>query len=184
MSSRIATQAGRILVLGATLGAFSPAVAAQTDAPPPSNPPQTQGQPAPAPPKKVWTDDNVSGLHATPGDTISQPGNPKASRAHAAGGTTGSAYPKNRNAKWYQDQITKLQAKIPPLDQQIAQLQSAIDGKPTGDAKASSRPRGVKADDWATQLAELQKQRQDILDKIAALQDQARHNGVPVNAVP
>ena len=67
---------------------------------------------------------------------------------------------------------------------QIAQLQSAIDGKPTGDAKSSQRPRGVKADDWSVEMQELQKKRDGILDQISALKDQARHHGVPANALP
>jgi hypothetical protein len=91
---------------------------------------------------------------------------------------------KNHDPRWYQDQISKLQARIPPLDKQIAELQAALDGKPTGDAKRSTRPTGVKTDDWSRELADLQKKREDTLAQISALQDQARHNGVATNALP
>lgn len=87
-------------------------------------------------------------------------------------------------AEYYKDRISKLQAQIPPLDAQITELQSAIDGKPTGDAVKSTRPAGVKFDTWAHELAEFQKKRDDILAQIAVLQDQARHDGVPAKDIP
>ena len=68
--------------------------------------------------------------------------------------------------------------------QQIAEFQDAIDGKPTGDAKTSQRPRSVQADDWNVEMQDLEKKKQDILDQIAALKDEARHQGVPPNTLP
>jgi uncharacterized protein YukE len=91
---------------------------------------------------------------------------------------------KGRDAKWYQTQITKLQAQIPPLDSQIAQLQAAIEGTPTGNAKESTRPYGVKQDQWPAELHRLQKKHADIEAHISAIEDEARHNGVPPNALP
>jgi hypothetical protein len=137
--------------------------------------------PAPQPaPKKVWTNEEMSSLDPYAG--VSTVGNSNANPA------TSKARPrttsKNHDPRWYQDQISKLQAQIPPLEKQIAELQSALAGKPTGDAKQSARPRGVKADDWATELADLQKKRDDTLGQISALQDQARHAGVAPNALP
>ena len=91
---------------------------------------------------------------------------------------------RGRSAKWYHDRIAKLQAAVFSLDHDIAQLQAAIDGKPTGDTKTSTRPRGVKQDDWAVESAQLQKQREKILVEITALRDEAFHNGIPTNALP
>ncbi|MGD1210519.1 MAG: hypothetical protein ABR973_04065 [Candidatus Acidiferrales bacterium] len=135
---------------------------------------------APAQPtsKKVWTNDDVSGLRD--GSAISTFTEPNAKPAK----TGAKPASKGRDAKWYQDQITKLQAQIRPLDTQIAQLQAAIEGKPTGNSKESTRPYGVKADQWPVELDQLQKKRGDIEAHISALEDEARHNGVPPNALP
>jgi hypothetical protein len=130
--------------------------------------------------KKVWTNEDVSGLDPHAG--VSTVGNTPASSVKP--GQKHPANSKNRDAKWYHAQIAKLQAKLPPLDAQIAELQAAIDGKPTGDAIKSTRPRGVKADSWANELADLQKKRDDAVAQIAALQDEARHQGVAANTLP
>jgi hypothetical protein len=138
---------------------------------------------APAPPasKKVWTNDDVTDLRGE--STISMVGQANAKNG-AKPGDKSAANAKNGNAKSYQAQIERLEAQIPPLDAQIAELQAALDGKPTGDGKTSQRPRGVKADDWSVEMQQLQKKRDDTLDKIAALKDQARHQGVPPNTLP
>ena len=152
---------------------------AQSNPPPPAS---AQAADSSNPPKKVWTNDDVSATHAQP--DASQPENRGTSQPGAKPHSKSAASPKYKDAKWYQDQIARLQAKVSPLNEQIAQLQAAIHGDPTGDAKTSTRPRGVKADSWESELAQVQKQRDDIVEKIAALQDEARHNGVAPNALP
>jgi len=165
------------------------ALRAQDNPPPPAPPAPTKTEASSAaqtPSKKVWTNEDVKTPEGQPEVSTSQPENRGTSQPDGKVRGKSAASPKNNNkdAKWYQDQIAKLQAKIPPLDAQIAQLQAAINGDPTGDAKGSTRPRGVKADSWASELAQLQKQRDDNVDKIAALQDEARHNGFSPNALP
>ena len=81
--------------------------------------------------------------------TVGSTGTKPSAKATATG--------KPKNPKPYQAQIARLEGQIPPLDQQIAELQDAIDGKPTGDAKTSKRPRSVQADDWNVQMQDLQK---------------------------
>lgn len=129
------------------------------------------------PAKKVWTNDDVGDLRAD--STISTVG---ASSTKATGKSAASA--KEKNPQPYQAQITRLEGQIPALDKQIAELQDAINGKPTGDAKSSQRPRNVQADDWNVQMQALQKKKQDILDHVAALKDEARHQGVAPNTLP
>jgi hypothetical protein len=129
----------------------------------------------PAPTKKVWTNEDVPALRG--GDPIST-FNGKSTKPDA------KPTPVSKNGKAFQAQIARLEAQIPPLDAQIAELQSAIDGKPTGDGRTSQRPRGVKADDWGVEMQALQNKRQNIVDQIAALKDQARHQGVPPNTLP
>jgi hypothetical protein len=153
-----------------------------TEAPAPNQAsPTASAAPAntPAPPagKKVWTNEDVSDLRtnstiSTVGSTDTKP----PAKTAAAG--------KNKNPKQYQAQIARLEGQIPQLDQQIAELQDAIDGKPTGDAKSSKRPRSVQADDWNVQMQDLQKKKQGILDQVAAMKDEARHQGVPPNTLP
>ena len=166
---------------------------AQTQAP---QPPQSTMAPAPATsttqasspspaapqatPKKVWTNEEMSSLDPHSGVSTVRNANGNSAKPE----TKPRTITKGHDAKWYQDRIARLRAKIPPIDKQIAELQATLDGKPTGDGKQSSRPRVVKVDNWATQLANLKKQRDDTLAQISALQDQARHNGVAPNALP
>jgi len=128
--------------------------------------------------KKVWTNDDVSDLRD--GSAISTFTEPNSKPAK----TGAKPASKGHDAQWYQTQITKLRAQIPPLDTQIAELQAAMEGKPTGDAKESTRPYGVKADQWPVELDQLQKKRNGIEAHISAFEDEARHNGVPPNALP
>ena len=142
---------------------------------PAANPSSSQGAS-----KKVWTNEDLSAQDPTGISTVGR----------GAGNTGRRAAPARplpaggRNAKWYQGQIASLQAKIPVLDSQIADLRAAIDGKATGDGKKSVRPYGVRMDDWSRELTELQKRREDTLAQISELEDQARHNGVATDAIP
>ncbi len=139
-------------------------------------PANTSAQPAS---KKVWTNEDVGGLRGNDPISTSTVGvtDPKAG---AKPGTSA----RNKNTKPYKAQIAKLEAQIPPIDSQIADLQAAIDGKPTGDGQSSQRPRGVKADDWTAEMEHLKAKRDGILDQIAALKDEARHQGVAPNTLP
>jgi hypothetical protein len=128
--------------------------------------------------KKVWTNEDVPDLRGQ--SVISTVGDPNANRT----GRPATTAKNNGASKPYQAQIARLQAQIPSLDAQIAELQAAIDGKPTGDAKASQRPRSVKGDDWSVEMQDLRKKKDAILEQIAALKDQARHQGVPPNTLP
>ncbi len=99
----------------------------------------------------------------------------------AKSGDKPSPASKSKNAAWYRDQIDKLQAKIPPLDDKIHDLQAALSGEQVSETRQYG---GARPDDWHDQLDRLQKQRDDIVAKISALIDEARHNGVPANALP
>lgn len=128
--------------------------------------------------KKVWTNDDVTGLRST--SAISTVG---ASGAKSAKPGTPAAGPRG-NANWYANQITGLQAKLPPIDAKIAELQDALAGKPTGDGKTSSRPSGIKIDSWSDELIRLQQKRDAVQQQIDVLREQARRHGVPNSALP
>ncbi|HXO87408.1 MAG TPA: hypothetical protein VN885_02090 [Candidatus Acidoferrales bacterium] len=175
----------RSLLVLATALCIATTVSAQSQTTPSTEAPNQASSTAaaapantPAPPagKKVWTNEDVSDLRTN--STISTVGSTdtKPSAKAAAG--------KPKIPKQYPAQIARLEAQIPQLDQQIGELQDAIDGKPTGDAKSSKRPRSVQADDWNVQMQDLQKKKQGILDQIAAMKDEARHQGVPPNTLP
>jgi hypothetical protein len=123
--------------------------------------------------KKVWTNDDGR-FHSPP--------SPSANASTKPAGAANK--PKsNNNGKnaGYRAQITKLQGQIPPLDDKIAQLQAALNGQTTN----APRTYGwSKPDDWHDALARYQKQREDIQAKISALEDEARHNGVPESEIP
>jgi hypothetical protein len=130
-----------------------------------------------APQKKVWTNENLGGSHSS-NDSAAQP-----AWNSGSGESSGApARPRSRkDAKWYRDQIAKLQAQLPPLDKSIVQLQAALEGKTLNEPLHYG---GNRIGDWKEQLQQLQAKRQDIAEKITALEDEARHNGVATNALP
>jgi peptidoglycan hydrolase CwlO-like protein len=134
---------------------------------------------ATAPPsKRVWTNEDLSQMDPHVG--VSTVGKADAAKP----GQKPNPSAKNRDGQWYRDQIAKLQSQIESLDKQIAEIQATLDGKPTGDGARSTRPSGVRYDSWQNELAQLTKKRDNLRDQIAALQEQARHAGVPTNAIP
>src|ERR1700751_378768 len=160
-----------LFALGAT-----PTTRAQTTSVPTQTPAPAQSQPPPPPQKKVWTNDNVGGSH-------SQQNNGSAPAQQNSNSTSMvPAKPKSKkDPKWYYDQIAKLQAQIPPLDKTIAELQAALDGKTLNEPLHYG---GERIEDLEEQILKTQTKRQDTLDKITALEDEARHNGVPTNEIP
>ena len=169
-----------LFVAGAATATHAQSSSSGTAAPAAGQTAATNGSTAaPAPPagKRVWTNDDVAGLRSE--SMISTVGS-----SNANAGAKPAPAAKNNNAKQYQAQIARLEAEIPPIDSQIAALQAALDGKPTGDAKTSQRPRGVKADDWSVEMQQLQAKRDGIEEQINSLRDQARHHGVAPNTLP
>jgi uncharacterized protein YukE len=135
----------------------------------------TPGTPAPAA-KKVWTNEDMGAVHKDPAistfsGTSTKPANNKPVAAKAS----------TKSVQQYQNQIKGLQAKLPPLDAQISELQAGLNGATVNETRHYG---GDKLDDWRDQLARLRKKRNDIADQIGALQDEARHNGVPDNQIP
>jgi hypothetical protein len=131
---------------------------------------------ATASPKKVWTDEDMKDVHKNSVISTFSATNNKPANGKPAGTAKG-----NKDAKQYQDQILKLREKLPPLDEQITQLQAALNGDTVNSTRHVG---GAKIDDWHDELVRAQKQRDDIVAKISALQDEARRNGVPPNQIP
>jgi hypothetical protein len=174
----------RAVVLLSAVLFFAAAMTARAQANPPAQPPtpapaQASGQespsPAKAPPpsKKVWTNEDLEALHDHSVVSTFQSANQTPASPGAAS--------KGKDARWYHDQIAKLEAQIPPLDEKIARLRAALAGDTVNETRHYG---GVRPDDWRVQLAQLEKKRDDIEAKISALEDQARHEGVSPNALP
>ena len=129
------------------------------------------------PPKRVWTNDDMGNIHRN--SSISEFSGNSNKPAKTNGKPPATTY--NKDAKRYQDQIANLRAKLPPIDDKISALQATLSGKTVNQTRVVG---GNRIDDWSDELARLQKQRADIEEKISAVQDQARHNGVPDNQIP
>jgi hypothetical protein len=162
----------------AQTGSTSPASPPAQSTEPPAQASVPAPAPAPAQPaaKRVWTNDDVMGLRADSKiSTFSQP------NAKPAKNSAKPANSKGKDAGWYQNRIAGLQAQLPHLDDQIGQLQAALNGQQVNSVRKWG---GVKPDDWRVELDELQKKRDSIQAEIATLEDQARHAGVPASALP
>jgi hypothetical protein len=165
------------MIAGFTLFAGNARAQNDSSAPAPSSIQSASSVPATqSTDKKVWTNDDFKSVQ--PRDDASPSSN---ANTKPAGGVRKPKPNRGKNADWYRGQISRLQGQIPPLDEKIAQLQAALNGQLVN----APRPYGwSKPDDWRTQLAKFQKQRDDIELKISALEDEARHNGVSENELP
>jgi hypothetical protein len=152
---------------------------AQTPAATPNAQASSDSATQPAP-KKVWTNEDVPVLRED--SSISTVG--KRQNGQHTSANANRPAPATKDGKAYAAQITELQKKLEPINDQIAQLQSGIDGKFTGDGQKSTRPASVHADDWRDLLARLEKQRDDINARIDSIRDQARRAGVAPNTLP
>jgi hypothetical protein len=156
--------------------ATAPAAPAQADTASTANANAATATTASAPAKKIWTNEDMREVHRNDAISTFSATNAKPANGKPAGTAKG-----NKDAKQYQDQILKLREKLPPLDEQIEQLQAALNGDTVNSTRHVG---GAKIDDWHDELVRAQKQREDIVAKISALQDEARRNGVPPNLIP
>jgi hypothetical protein len=177
-------------------------------------PPQTPEKPAQKPqekPKKVWTDDDLTALRSTvnittatatpPAETAEGTGEAGAAgpaAAPAAGGKQGQV-PPEKTAKFYQDKLTPLRAKLAEAEAKIKAIQDVLNNPSRGGSDhvslTQSAPPGpaqqpggpprpddnlygntlVRPED---QLAYYQKQRDDLQQQIDALEAEAIRNGL------
>ena len=164
--------AAGILSLSALPGAFAQEATpnTQTSAQPAAAPDKKDSPDAkPAPkPKKVWTNDDMADLHAN--STVSVVGNQKKNANptyYPPAGQTENA------VKMYRQQIDQLQAQVASIDKQIANLQDAKNGK-TVDSTRKYDPWGGKLGDWDSQIEQLQKSRDGVLQQIDSLESRIR----------
>jgi len=138
----------------------------QQPAPSPATTSENSGQPTQPATKKVWTNDDFDSHAATAAKPAVAP-KPKPAKSKPASG---------KNAGWYRTQISKLNNQVADIDQQIASYQAALNGEPPPNQGVQEYH--MRRADWQAEIQKLNKQKQDLLDRISALEDEARHNGI------
>lgn len=120
-------------------------------------------------PKKVWTNDDMGDLHQN--STVSVVGkqkkNTQANRYSPPAGQT------EYMVKMYRQQIDQLEAQADGIEKQIANLQNAKNGK-TVDSSRTYDPWGGKQGDWGAQIAQLEKNKENIQKQIDSIQEQIK----------
>jgi uncharacterized protein YukE len=152
----------------ASTNAAAPAAGDQTTATDKKDPSAATTAPKPKA-KKVWTNDDMGDVHQS--SAVSVVGSQKK-------GNQPSSYspPPGQSeymVKMYRQQIDQLQAQADAIDKQIANLQDAKNGKSV-DSSRTYDPWGGKQGDWNTQIAQLEKNRDNILKQIDQVQDMIR----------
>jgi hypothetical protein len=175
----IAVLASLFAVLpGSSYSQSQPAAVAQAPAvmsapPPPAS--QTQVSPiANAKPAKVWTNDEIDTLQGNHG--VSVVGKSPAQKVSA----TSKAYPQEKDAAWYRNQLAPLRAEIDKLDPQIAKFKAFLSGENISDPPTMHRQMVPSPQD---QLKQMEAKREADAAKMEDLLDRARHSGIEPGAL-
>jgi len=126
----------------------------------------TSGVPNQPAAKKVWTNDDFD-PHAAGAPKPAMAAKPKPAKTKPAAG---------KNANFYQTQIASLNKQIAGIDQQIASYQAALNGE--AQPNPGLQEFHLRRGDWQGEIQKLTQQKQDLLGKVSALEDEARHNGI------
>jgi hypothetical protein len=179
-----------LLLLAGTLAARPATLRAQAPSTTTGSQTSSASQtPAPAAPqKKVWTNDDMDQLRDQGGiSVIGKPNAPNAAAprnapAQPAKPAAAPKLPKEKDPEWYKEQLAPLYTALDRINSEIAVAQSAVDGDTRGDAGVSMGAR-APAGTPQEQLVALQKQQQDVQNKIDNLLDMARHNDLEPGAL-
>src|SRR5258708_33523708 len=126
-------------------------------------------------PRKVWTEDD---LHTLKGSVSVGGGASKPANAPRKPGSQESptGVPPEKDPAWYRAQMAPFLARIEQIDAEIRKLKGIQDGKETSDA---GRSHGFALPlNSADRIEFLGKKKKELQDKVTALEDQARHNGI------
>ncbi len=151
--------------------AFSTAAQSQeSSATTPPAPSQDSAPPAETKkPKKVWTNENLSGANSAV-FVVGDPKNkPKPSSSKPA------------NAQYLasvRKQLDKLQGEIAGIDKQLVDLKNFSDGKPSTSASGIKLNKSYEREPIEVQMRALRDKKKDLESKIDAFLDEARKKGV------
>lgn len=126
---------------------------------------------ATAKPKKVWTNDDMNNLDRH-GD-VSVVGKRQSSQNSGNGHYSPPPGQSEIAVKYYRQQIDALQQQSDAIDKQISNLQDAKNGKSV-DSTRTYNPWGGVQGDWNAQIAQLQKNKDDIQKRIDSIEEQIR----------
>ena len=122
-------------------------------------------------PKKVWTNDDMGSLdHHSDVSVVGKRKPPQPTY-------TPNSYPRRGNAEYmvqyYRQQIDSMQQQADQIDKQISTLEDAKNGK-TVDSQRTYNPWGGVQGDWNAQIAQLQKNKDNVLQQIDSLEEALR----------
>ncbi|HXO87407.1 MAG TPA: hypothetical protein VN885_02085 [Candidatus Acidoferrales bacterium] len=124
-----------------------------------------------AKPKKVWTNDDMGSLDHHSDVSVVGKRKPPQPTYHP------NSYPRNGNTEYmvqyYRQQIDYMQQQADQIDKQISTLQDAKNGK-TVDSQRTYNPWGGVQGDWNAQIAQLQKNKDNVLQQIDSLEEAIR----------
>jgi hypothetical protein len=124
-----------------------------------------------AKPKKVWTNDDMGSLDHHADVSVVGKRKPPQPTYHPG------SYPRNSNTEYmvqyYRQQIDYMQQQADQIDKQISTLQDAKNGK-TVDSQRTYNPWGGVQGDWTAQIAQLQKNKDNVLQQIDSLEEALR----------
>src|SRR6266851_2777616 len=155
-----------------TLFAAFSAAAQSQDSSAPAPPATSQDSTPPAEtkkPKKVWTNENLSGANGA----VSVVGDPKRKPKPASS--------KPANAQYLasvQKQLDKMQGEIADIDKQLVDLKNFREGEPSTSASGIKLNKSYEREPIEVQMRALQGKKKDLESKIDALLDEARKKGV------
>jgi hypothetical protein len=157
-----------ILLAACSAAAQSP----DTSSPAPATQPQTAVPSAEVKkPKKVWTNENLSGASGT----VSVVGDPK----NAPKTKPTSDKPADvQYIATVRKQIDKYQEQIADVDRQLLDLKNFSQGEPNTSAGGIKLNKGYNREPIEVQIRTLQDQKKDLQSKIDALLDEARKKGI------
>jgi chaperonin cofactor prefoldin len=156
-----------ILLAAGSTAAQSP----DTSSPPRVSPSQDAAPTDAKKPKKVWTNENLSGANGA----VSVVGDPKnASKTKS----TSAKVADPQHIATVRKQLEKLQAQIADVDKQIADLTNFSKGEPSTDAGGIKLNKGYNREPIEVQIRVLKEKKKDLQTHIDALLDEARKKGV------
>jgi hypothetical protein len=120
-------------------------------------------------PKKVWTNENLSGANGT----VSVVGDPKNKPKPVSSKPANAQYVAS-----VRKQLDKLHGEIDDIDKQLVDLKKFSEGEPSTSASGVKLNKSYEREPIEVQMRALQDKKKDLESKMDALLDEARKKGV------